>query len=289
MVNLNEQSVRIYILNLPTFGEVNSSKKYIPQLIKFPLWFLFKAPQRKLGSYTLWLDLKGIIIYFFQTLNPKRDLAPISICVGTKNRSKIFIRNFVRSLNNCKHAHLIELSVFDCNSNDVPDLEALIRKEFGGKLIFKSENLPFTRAIAFNKAVLQSTNDLIFICDADFTIPENIVGMVNKFTNSQQVWFPIVFYLYKNKPEFYSKKNGEWMIWGGKGILACQKKDFLKIGMIDETFIGWGGEDEELWQRFHKNRYVVIRNRCKELLHHWHPSENPKYKQLADLADSGLL
>ncbi|MFY8021382.1 MAG: galactosyltransferase-related protein [Bacteroidia bacterium] len=268
---------------------MKKSKKYIPQFIKFPLWFLFKAPQRKIGLYTIWLDIKGITHYLIQTFNPTQELAPISICVGTKNRSKIFIRNFVRSLNNCKHPHLIELSVFDCDSNDVANFEELIRKEFQGKLIFKSENIPFSRAVAFNKAVLQSTNDLIFICDADFSIPKNIVSMVNKFTDSQQAWFPIVFYLYKNKPEFYSPKNGEWMIWGGKGILACQKKDFLKIGMIDETFIGWGGEDEELWQRFYQNKFVIIRNRCKELLHHWHPSENPKYKKLADLADSGLL
>jgi hypothetical protein len=268
---------------------VMNPKTYIPQPIKFPLWYITKAPQRKLGLYTLFLDIKGIFQFLIFSIIPATSPKPISICVGIKNRSDIFLKNFIQSLNNCKNLHLIELSVYDCKSTDIPDLETAIRNNFKGNLIFKSEDIPFSRAKAFNKSVLQSTNNLIFICDADFSIPSNIVSLVNKFTKFNSIWFPIVFYLYKNKPEFYSKSNGEWMQWGGKGILACQKVDFLKIGMIDETFIQWGGEDEELWLRFHKNHYTIIRSKNKKLLHHWHPSENPKYKKLENLVDSGLL
>jgi predicted glycosyltransferase involved in capsule biosynthesis len=268
---------------------VLTPKSYIPQFIKFPLWYILKAPQRSLGFYTLWLDIKGIIQFIYTNSFPFTDLKPISICVGTKNRSRLFIRNFVRTLNTCDNAHLIELSVYDCNSTDVPNLEKLIRNEFSGKIVFKSEDCPFSRASSFNKAVLQSTNNLIFICDSDFSIPKNIVSIVNRYTLYNSVWFPIVFYLYKNKPEIFSQKNGEWMQWGGKGLLACHKSDFLKIGMIDETFIEWGGEDEELWLRFYQNQYTIIRSRNKNLLHHWHPSENPKYKNLEELVDSGLL
>lgn len=260
-------------------------KAIIPSKYKFPLWFLLKSPQRKLGYQTLWQDMKGIALFCVMRFWPWMPMQPISICVGLKNRSPLFLDKFVDSLAKCKNQKLIELSVFDCGSDDIEDLEAKIRERFSGKLVFRQEEMPFSRAASFNKAVIQSHNELIFICDADFSIPKQIVSMVNRYTLFHAVWFPIVFYLFKNKPEVFGKENGEWMQWGGKGILACQKSDFLKVGMLDERFVEWGGEDEELWLRFYRNGYAIIRNREKQLLHHWHPSHNPKYKKLAELAE----
>ncbi|MFY8109825.1 MAG: hypothetical protein ACOVO9_12560, partial [Bacteroidia bacterium] len=108
------------------FVAVINPKTYIPQPLKFPLWFITKAPQRKLGLYTLFLDIKGIFQFLIYSIIPVTSPKPISICVGLKNRSEIFLKNFIKSLNNCKNLHLIELSVYDCNSTDIPDLENVI-------------------------------------------------------------------------------------------------------------------------------------------------------------------
>ncbi|MFN4083859.1 MAG: glycosyltransferase family 2 protein [Bacteroidia bacterium] len=255
-------------------------KKYIPQFIKFPLWYLFKSPQRKINPYSVFYDLFGIFLAGFLSVFKFYKLKPISICVGIYNRSDLFLKYFIPSLAKASKQHLIELSVLDCGSNDIEDLENEIKKLYKGKLIYKTIKQPFSRAFAFNIAVKQSTNSKIFICDADFSIPENIVDLVNRFTQFGCIWFPIVFYLYKNKPPEYAKKNGEWMLWGGKGILACNKHHFFKVGMLDEKYKQWGFEDEDLWLRFHKQKFVVIRTRCKKLLHHWHKSLNPKYQAL---------
>ena len=56
-----------------------------------------------------------------------------------------------------------------------------------------------------------------------------------------------------------------------------------------ENFKTWGQEDDELWERFYKGGYYIIRSREKGLLHHWHPSLNVKYQKLEQLADQGLL
>jgi predicted glycosyltransferase involved in capsule biosynthesis len=70
------------------------------------------------------------------------------------------------------------------------------------------------------------------------------------------------------------------MLWGGKGILACNKKAFTQLGGLDEKFITWGGEDEEFYLRCYAAKMKVIRSKENQLLHHWHPSFNPKYKNL---------
>jgi hypothetical protein len=201
----------------------------------------------------------------------------------------LFLKYFLPSLNKINHKDLIELSVFDCNSNDTPNLENEIRKVWLGQLIFKSEDVPFTRSFTFNKAVEQSQKEILFICDADFSLPQDLVVICNKCTLGKLVWFPIVFYLYKNKPNVFDKSHGEWMQWGGKGILACKRKYFLKIGGLDESFKKWGQEDEDLWMKFYKAGNYMIRYKERGLLHHWHPSLNPKYQALADKADKGLL
>jgi len=261
-------------------------KSKLPQWIKYPLWWVFKAPQRRFGVQSLLLDLKGIALRYFP-IKPKPQR--LSICVGLYNRSDIFLKHFLPSLAKCSNAPLIELSVFDCGSNDCVSLEAEIRARYQGNFVFTSESHTFSRSFAINKAVQQCSNELIFLCDADFSLPENIVELCTNNSRNNSFWFPIVFYLYKNKAAVFNSKNGEWMLWGGKGLVACSKSNFEDVGALNEAFTEWGREDEEFWLRCHQHKKIVIRNKCKGLLHHWHPSLNPKYKKLEELADLGLL
>lgn len=252
-------------------------KKIIPNGFKYPFYFVFKAPQRTVASGSLYRDLKGIVIYFWYSIFPLKKLEKITICTGIHNRSDNYLNHLLQSINDAKHQHLIELSVFDCNSNDVADLKTEIQKYWKGKLIFNTEAIKFSRSYTFNKAISQSETNLVFICDADLSLPENIVESVNFFTAKNQVWYPIFFFLYKNKPAVIAKQNGEWEQYGSKGMLSCLKEDWLAIGGLNETYTTWGNEDTELWERFHKNEYTIVRNRAK-IMHHWHSSYNPKYE-----------
>jgi GT2 family glycosyltransferase len=108
-------------------------------------------------------------------------------------------------------------------------------------------------------------------------LPKNIVESVNFFTAKNRVWYPIFFFLYNNKPTVIAKQNGEWEQFGSKGMLSCSKQDWAKIGGLNETYTSWGNEDTDLWERFHKSSFTIVRNRAK-ILHNWHSSHNPKYK-----------
>jgi glycosyltransferase involved in cell wall biosynthesis len=252
-------------------------KKLIPVWLKKIPWFIFKSPQRKLGFKTLWIEFKGLLSLTFYRLfvlifSPK--LKPISICTGLKNRSSNYLDIFLESVSKLEHKKLIELSVFDCASDDIFNLETEIRKKWKGKLVFNRQKVRFSRSFAFNKAVVQCNNSLVFICDADMSLPKNLVKQCNLFVISKNVWFPICYNLNKGY-RFGSKKiKGQWYPVG-KGMFGSRKSDFINIGMYNESIIEWGGEDWELWFRFYQNGFYPYRNKQKGLYHHYHKSLKP--------------
>lgn len=252
-------------------------KKIIPPSIKYILWYIFKSEQRKISKFSLFRDLYGIFVHFNIRFAKNTKLRPITVCTGLYNRSDNFINSLLKSLNECDHKDLINISIFDCSSNDIDNLENKIKNNWNSGLIFKKEKIKFSRALAFNNAVKFAKTELIFLCDADMSVPKDLIQTINYLVKKNRVWIPCVFYLnkgFKNDPLY---KNGEWML-EGKGMVACLKSDFLKIGCLNESYTEWGGEDTELWERFHKSKFIVIRNKQKNLIHNWHESHNPKYK-----------
>lgn len=257
-----------------------SVKVIIPSKIKFVLWYLFKSPQRELGWSTLISDLRGILIFLFRRKIKNAQLQPITICTGILNRSHNYLNYVIGSLQNAPHKELIELSIFDCGSSDLPDFEQQVKEQWLGKVSFTTVQTNFSRSFTFNRAVEQASGKIIFLCDADMSLPEDIVEICNRLTGPKIAWFPIYFYLYKNKPATTEKGNGLWDQYGGKGLLACLKEDFMKMGGLSEQFIAWGGEDTDLWERMHRNRFTIIRNKQDGLIHHWHTTHNPKYQYM---------
>jgi glycosyltransferase involved in cell wall biosynthesis len=252
-------------------------KSLIPVSLKIIPSYIFKSPQRVAGYRTIWIEIRGIIGLLFHPLYSilfKPKLKPISICTGLKNRSSNYLNIFLESILKLDHPELIELSVFDCGSDDVAELESEIRKKWKGKLVFSKQKIEFSRSFAFNRAVEQSSNPIIFVSDADMSLPKDLVKRCNQFVFSKNVWFPVCFHLNPNAIEGYAKENGQWYPVG-KGMFASEKTDFVKIGMFDESFKQWGGEDWELWLRFYKHGFFPYRNRLKGLFHHYHVSLKP--------------
>lgn len=255
-------------------------KLLIPNTIKFPLWWLFKSPQRELSFSTILNDVSGIFYFLYRKVVPKSRLQPVSICTGISNRSENYLKHTLESINLMSHSHLIEISVYDCGSTDMADLENEILKRWNGRLVYTRENIKFSRSYAFNKAIEQCSNEIIFICDADMSLPKNLVELCNAYTGAKRVWYPIYFFLFPNKQMKISKENGTWEQYGSKGMFAALKSSFNNVGRFNETFTTWGHEDTELWERFHKAGFCVIRNRQQQFFHHWHPTFNPKYAHL---------
>jgi glycosyltransferase involved in cell wall biosynthesis len=239
-------------------------KRYIPGRLKYFLWYIFKSPQRKwIGYKTLFTDLAG----YLSILLKRREYRRISVCVGVKNRSSNLLEYVVASLNKCDFQALIELSVFDCGSDDTPDLLNELKRAWDGRLVYRREEQPFARSVAFNAAVAQCTSDLVLVCDADMSLPVDILQKVCRYTSSEAAWFPKVW---------YKNKDGSGRYYGeSTGMFASRKTDFEKAGRYDETIREWGKEDWLLYFAFYKQGIACIRTREKDFVHHYHPSLKP--------------
>ena len=214
------------------------------------------------------------VIGYFTFLLKKKGLGPITICTGIKNRSENYLNVLLASLKECENKELIQLSIYDCHSTDVPDLESEIKKKWDGVVTFYSEEIDFTRSYSFNKAIKQSCTELLFICDADMSIPSNIVSLVNKYVTKKSSWFPISLHLDKTGMQGKFKMEG-------KGIFASSKSHLEKIGYYNEDFKTWGDEDWEMFFRFYKSRIRPHRTKEQYLIHHYHESKRPEdYKSI---------
>ncbi len=245
-------------------------KSLFPRWMKWLPWFLFKSPQRKTGILSSWMtELRGALS-FIPYIYSNAPLRPVSICTGIKNRTDNYLHFILESVLKMENPDLIELSIYDCGSEDVEALKQSILEKWTGNLVFHSEDHPFERSYSFNKAILQSSNELFFAADADMQLPTDLVAQCNKYVRSNTVWFPVCFNLKENKPAIISPENGNWR-HEGKGMFGATKKQFLLAGKYDEKYKTWGLEDWDLWLKFYQKGIYPIRTRSKGLFHHWHP------------------
>ncbi len=241
-------------------------KQFLPKRFKQFLWFIFKSPQRRwheLGYSTLFTDLIG----WLSTQKKPTTLQPITICIGIKNRSNNLLNFVIPSLNKAQHLDLITLSVYDCGSDDVANLENEIKHLWHGTLIYQNNTHDFARSKAFNSAVKQAPEGLVLICDADMSLPSDIVNKVNQFVTPHSAWFPHVWYTNADgSGRFYTESTG---------MMASTKATFLQVGGYDETITTWGYEDWYLFFAYYKHHIACIRSNEREFIHHYHESLKP--------------
>lgn len=240
-------------------------RKIIPAPVRRLFRFVFKAPQRKwIGFRSLFTDLRAYLSAWKQPSTIHR----ITICVGVKNRSRHLIDHLVKSMDECDYAALLDLSVFDCGSDDTDNLELALYNRKYGRIFYSREVMPFARSNAFNRAVQAAESPLVLICDADMSLPRNIVKKVNRYANRKSAWFPVVRYLNEDgSSRWYTESTG---------MMACRKEDYFKAGGMDENIREWGKEDWLLLFSFYKIGIGCIRTYEPNFVHHWHPSLKPE-------------
>uniref|UniRef100_A0A8C4NFD1 Beta-1,4-galactosyltransferase n=1 Tax=Eptatretus burgeri TaxID=7764 RepID=A0A8C4NFD1_EPTBU len=139
--------------------------------------------------------------------------------------------------------------------------------QFGFYLIEQASDLPFNRAMLFNVGYLEALKDLAWDCfvfhDVDH-IPENDRN----------------YYGCGSMPRHFAHKLDKYMyilpydeFFGGVSGLTTQQ--FKRINGFPNAFWGWGGEDDDLWNRVTFAGYNVSRppgdiGKYKSIPHHHH-------------------
>jgi len=199
----------------------------------------------------------------------------ICVCIGVRNRSNMLLKFAIPSLNNCNKKEEIALSIFDCHSNDITNLEKHINNIWKGKLYYTNSKDKFTRSGATNESVRQCEEEKIFISDADVSVPKNLIIAIENYVSSDKTWFPMTFMLNKGEPPIVGSKGG-FSRWGC-GMVGINKKKFFREGPLDVKFSQVKKRHEDT--RFYRGVSGTIRRHpCKELFHNWHPT-GPKFQQ----------
>lgn len=187
------------------------------------------------------------------------------------------------------------------------DLECVVveqspRSEIGGELpgwvrVVRNPppaaEMPYARAWAFNVGARAARGRLLVFHDNDLLVPSGYAAELDRLHRRGSEVIDLkrfVFYL----PE---RETRRWLaadrdVRRGEvaavldnargGSLAVDRAAFLDLGGYDEAFVGWGGEDNEFWERARGRRvwpYGYV-----PLVHLWHPSQPEKEDRERDTA-----
>jgi hypothetical protein len=146
-------------------------------------------------------------------------------------------------------------------------------------------DMPYSRAWAFNVGARAARGEVLVLHDNDMLVPVDYAKEV--ITRSGHGYDVMnlkrfIFYLTETHSgavlsgESLSARPPETVVQNleGGGSVAITREAYFAIGGLDEAFVGWGGEDNEFWERAQTRRvwpysYVPI-------VHLWHPAQPQK-------------
>lgn len=159
-------------------------------------------------------------------------------------------------------------------------------------------DLPYCRSWAFNVAARLARAPLLVCHDNDMLVPERYASdLLAHFREGYEVvdLKRFIFYLAENSGALRPALTGtgrlrvETVIQNlrGGGSVAIGRSAFEAIGGFDEAFVGWGGEDNEFWDRC-RTRKVWEFTRLP-LIHLWHAPQPGKRYAAGQGRDTGDL
>lgn len=146
--------------------------------------------------------------------------------------------------------------------------------------------MPYARSWAFNVGAAHAQGKLLVLHDNDLLVPHDYAEHAAAIAAGG--WEVVnlkrfIFFLGEahtqrllqspdgigDAPPQAIMQNAE-----GGGSIAITREAFDAIGGMDESFVGWGGEDNEFWERAATRR--VWRHGFLPLVHLWHAAQSGK-------------
>lgn len=144
----------------------------------------------------------------------------------------------------------------------------------------------YNRALAFNIGAQATQSNCVIFHDNDLLISKSYAAESLKLVQAGFDFVNLkrfIFYLSPASSEalrLNAQLNGKLEIESimqnaeGGGSIACSLTAFKAIGGFDQRFIGWGGEDNEFWERAQTKNVWLFGNQC--LIHQWHEAQSEK-------------
>lgn len=225
-----------------------------------------------------------------------------SIIIPTYNRSNLLKLTLKSIQNQNINLNDIEVLVCDDgSSDDTKDIVNLFSKNLNIKYLFQ-EDKGFRAAKARNMGIKESESDLCIFLDSGILLGRKVVneylksykknkdsviiGTVLGFDNinsNEKILNELVFFddvdeiikILKDKNiedtrfSYYRKYGEDLSVWKApwvvmwSGNMAISKEKLLKVGLFDEIYNSWGGEDTDLAIALFKNKTkFILNNNC---------------------------
>jgi hypothetical protein len=149
-------------------------------------------------------------------------------------------------------------------------------------------DIPFSRSRAFNAAAKLARAQCLIFHDGDLVVPRDYAARVLEFHKSGFEVINlkrIIFYLCER--DTVSSLNERCIVVRetleaamqnaeGGGSVGMDRDAYSAIGGFDDGFVGWGGEDNEMWERAQTRK--VYPYGYLPILHLWHEAQMERAK-----------
>ena len=155
-----------------------------------------------------------------------------------------------------------------------------------------ASDTPYNRSWAFNVGATHARSGVLVLHDNDLLVPTDYAREILSRVEQGHEVLNLKRFIF-----FLSERHTEQVIAAdltpidlppasvmqnaeGGGSVAITRDAFDRIGGMDESFVGWGGEDNEFWERAQTCR--VWPYGYLPLVHLWHPAQPEKQHSSSD-------
>jgi hypothetical protein len=125
---------------------------------------------------------------------------------------------------------------------------------------FTACDTDYNRSATLNEGVAAARGEVVILHDGDTLVPERYAAEVLARSREGFEFIDLKRFVFYLRPEETQRLFGTRCVrpvpstvtQNGKGVsVAAAKRAYIEIGGFDEGFVGWGGEDNDFWDRVH--------------------------------------
>jgi len=241
----------------------------------------------RLGARLMRVALDRHPVRFCDAPANRGVLPQVTFIIGHRGDRRL--RHLHKTLESIAGQHDVELECIVVEQ----DIDASLQGRLPGWVRYlhtppPTADMPFCRAWAFNTGARHARGELLVLQDSDLLVSaEYAAASLSRIHAGFQVvnLKRFGFYLSEAHTREILANRGAFTDHApesimqnalGGGSIAIAREAYFSIGGMDEGFVGWGGEDNEFWERAQTLR--VWPYGCLPYVHLWHPAQSGKYQ-----------